>query len=1218
MNLSRVRYLFTGLLTVVFGLALAQQYNFHTYTVEDGLPQTQVRGMYQDRTGNLWIGTQGGGVSRYNGKKYVNYSSINRLCDNNVTVITGDKWGYIWIGTNQGLSRFNGVSFKTFTTKSGLVNNQINALCTDNQSNIWVGTDQGLCILVSTDSTHSFYRFAKYFQKDGLPSDKINSLFQDNKGNIWIGTDNGVVLVEKSKEIDHVRFTIVSDKEGLITNGVTSITQDHNEFIWIATENGVSKLVSRAGGVFKFENYTLRAGLLSNKVNCVLADTAGSIWLCSDLGLTRLIFENNSSALPLLSVVNYTYHSGLAEGPVFSAIEDREKNLWFGTENGLSCYGGDRFLSYTKSQGLLNNTVLSITGEKDGNLLVGTDEGLCKLQFSGDTGHFVNFSRNYNLKQNASIKAVLQDRENNIWIGTAGEVIKMEPGRSGTAESFKVSTFSNPEYFGGIIYGILEDSKGNVWFATSTGLVSYSNSEFKKYTKSDGLSDNSVKCLLEDHKGMLWVGTEKGLCSFDGKRFTKFGSYSGLKLQVTSIVEDEAGNLWLGSYNGEGLTRFDGANYVNISEADGLISNTVYLLMIDNSGVLWVGTNKGLDQINVDYFNHTDSIRIKHYSKSEGFTGIQCNQNAVYKDFSGNIWFGTVKGIVKYNPKENIENKMAPVIQLTGIKLFNREDVNWSKYSDSINPANGFPVHLRLPYDQNFLSFSFLGVSLTNPEKVRYKYKLSGFSEEWSEDIAETTAPFPNLPYGDYTFYVKACNSDQVWNKPVSFHFYISPPFWKTAWFYIFCVVVSVCFIWIFILWRTRQLNKSKKELENKIADRTRELQEKNIELEKLSIVARETVNAIAIGSQTGEIEWVNESFTRMTGYNLLDLKEGKAKTIYQVNYNPELKKIVLSCVSSRQSKVYESMVETKDGNHIWMHTTLTPIFDENGKVKKLVFVDTDLTETKKAEEIIRQKNKDMMDSINYAKLIQDAILPPKGEILRLFPESFLLFKPREVVSGDFYWFTIAGDLVYLAVADSTGHGVPGAFMSLIGSSLLNEIVIQKRILETDKILNELDAEIRKVLKQGNNGEGARDGMDVALCTINLKTKELTFSGAMRPLYIVNSTDENPADKKFKLEEIVPNKRSIGGDQQGRVAVFSANKIKLKKGDAVYLFTDGYADQFGGPKGKKITNTRFKEALLSLQVLSMNLQGNLLEQDFLKWKGELEQVDDVLVIGIKF
>lgn len=1218
MKPCNIKLFLTLFLFAFISVAFSQRYNFHTYTVEDGLSQSQVKALYQDKSGALWIGTGGGGISKYNGKKFLNLTSVNGLCDNNVLALIGDNYGNLWIGTEQGLSRYNGREFENFSTKKGLPNNHVNALSLDSAGNVWVGTDEGICVFISTDSTHNYYKLSKYFSKDGLPADKITAIFIDRKGKIWVGTEKGIARAEKSKGERDFHFIGISENDGGITNSkINAIAQDQGNHLWFATSKALCKLISKSDEKPKFLYYTEKNGLLSDKTNSITIDKeSGNIWLSSDVGVTRILFENNTGTL---DVVNYTYKSGLAEGHINTSFQDRESNLWFGTENGLTRYSDSRFIVYTKDHGLLNNTVWALTGDKNGDLLIGTDDGLCKLNLSKEEGSFVDYMHKYNINENKPAQCLLQDRENNIWIGMESCVLKLEYQKNGKSDNYKVISYKRKEFFEGITYSILEDSKGNIWFATAKGLVCYNGSSFKKYTKSEGLPDNDVACLMEDRKGILWIGTDKGLCNFDGKGFTKFGSFSGLKFQITSIVEDEAGNLWLGSNSGGGLTRFDHNKYTNISEADGLVSNTVYLLVVDNSGALWVGTNKGLDLFDINYYNKVDSIRLRHYSKNEGFSSIECNQNAVYKDFSGNIWFGTVKGVVKYNPKEEKQNSVPPITLLTGIKLFNKEDVNWSKYTDSVNAMNSFPVNPVLPYDQNYFGFSYLGISLTNPEKVRYKYKLEGFNDEWSEETTETSIPFPNLPYGKYKFYVKSCNNDGVWNEvPEVFSFTITPPIWKTTWFYTLCIIACVIGIWMFIKLRVNQLQKAKKMLEQKIVERTKELSEKNIELEKLSIVARETVNAIAIATPTGEIEWVNESFTRMTGYTLQDLKANKGDTVYQASQNPELKRIIIDCVSTKQSTAYESLSITKEGKEIWIHTTLTPIFDENGRVKKLVFIDTDITETKQAEEIIRQKNKDMMDSINYAKLIQDAILPPKEDILHVFPESFIFFKPREVVSGDFYWFNVVGDTAYIAVADSTGHGVPGAFMSLIGSSLLNEIVVQKGILETDQILNELHNEVRKVLKQDKEGVENRDGMDVALCAINLKTNVLKYSGAMRPLYIINKSVDNISSHEFTLEEIAPDKRSIGGDQQRRVSTFFCNEVKLKKGDTIYLFTDGYADQFGGPKGKKITNARFKEALLSLQVLSMNKQGKLLEQDLKKWMGEHEQVDDVLVMGLKF
>ncbi|MCC6689962.1 MAG: PAS domain-containing protein [Bacteroidia bacterium] len=1212
MKQSLKKSIFTFVLILLVSASYSQLYNFHTYTVEDGLTQSQVRALYQGQNGSLWIGTAGGGVTRYNGKKYFNFTSVNGLADNTISSIIGDKWGHIWIGTAAGLSRYNGKEFKNFSTKNGMPNSTINALCVDSAGNVWAGTDEGLCILIPTDSSRSFFKFSSYFAKNGLPDNTITSLYSDKKGKVWVGTNKGVVKAD-SKNVRNCHFTLFSDSGGIINGRINSIVQDQNGYMWFAGNNGVSKLISKGNESSKFLNYTVKNGLISNDVNSITADSKGNLWFAAETGITRVVFENNTNTL---QVINYNYKSGLPEATVNTSFEDREGNIWFGTENGLTRYSGSRFVIYTKDQGLQNNVVWSIVGDKDGNLLIGTDDGLCKLNLKNTTSLCEDLTQKYHIPS-GTIRTVFIDRENNIWLGTENGVVKLTLQPSG---EYTAKLSNDNENFNSQVNYILEDTKGNIWFATTKGLISYNGSEYKKYTKGEGLPDDVVLCLMEDRKGTLWVGTEKGLCNFDGHGFTKFGSYTGLKLQVASIVEDEDGNLWLGSNSGGGVTRFDGENYINISEADGLISNTVYLLSVDNSGKLWVGTNKGLDLFDINHYNKSDSIRIRHYTRNEGFTSVECNQNAVYKDFSGKIWFGTVKGAVMYDPEEDVQNTIPPFTRFTSLKLFNKEDVDWSKFTDSINPSTGLPVNPIFPYDQNTISFSFLGISLTNPERVRYKYKLEGNSDEWSEETSETTVALSRLDPGKYTFYVMACNNDGIWNKePLKFSFIVSPPFWKTIWFYVTCVISLTIGIWRFISWRTNKLQKDKKLLEQKIDERTRELKEKNIELDKLSIVARETVNAVAIATPSGEIEWLNESFTRITGYTLEDLRNNNNASIYQASNNAELKKVILDCVSNKQSRMYEVLNQTKEGKDIWIHTTLTPIFDENGRVKKLVFIDTDITETKQAEEIIRQKNKDMMDSINYAKLIQDAILPTKEDIHRALPESFIFFQPREVVSGDFYWFNIVGDRIYLAVADSTGHGVPGAFMSLIGSTLLNDIVNQKNILEPDKILNELHVEIRKVLKQGKEGVENRDGMDIVLIAINLHENILHYSGAMRPLYIINKKeidDGKPGD--HSITEIPPDKRSIGGDQEVRISQFTLREIKLKKGDTIYMFTDGYADQFGGPKGKKITNARFKEALLSLQILSMKMQGKLLEQDLKKWMRDLEQVDDILVMGVKF
>lgn len=263
---------------------------------------------------------------------------------------------------------------------------------------------------------------------------------------------------------------------------------------------------------------------------------------------------------------------------------------------------------------------------------------------------------------------------------------------------------------------------------------------------------------------------------------------------------------------------------------------------------------------------------------------------------------------------------------------------------------------------------------------------------------------------------------------------------------------------------------------------------------------------------------------------------------------------------------------------------------------------------TREQKQIIEEKNRDITDSINYAKRIQQVMLPDMEIKNRLFPEAFILFQPKDIVSGDFYWFTEKNGKKIIAAVDCTGHGVPGAFMSMIGNAFLNEIINEKAITSPELILNELRHMVIHSLKQtGADGE-SRDGMDIAILTIDDKKNIVEYAGANNPLWYLKEGDT-------ALTEIKADKRPIGYFR-GQGLPFTLHIIPFKKGDSFYIFTDGYADQFGGQKGKKFKYSQLKEQILSIQNKSMSEQENILLDTFNKWKGHLEQIDDVLVIGV--
>lgn len=254
----------------------------------------------------------------------------------------------------------------------------------------------------------------------------------------------------------------------------------------------------------------------------------------------------------------------------------------------------------------------------------------------------------------------------------------------------------------------------------------------------------------------------------------------------------------------------------------------------------------------------------------------------------------------------------------------------------------------------------------------------------------------------------------------------------------------------------------------------------------------------------------------------------------------------------------------------------------------------------------VSQQNAEIIDSLHYARNIQTAILPKPETILQSFKDAFILYKPKDIVSGDFYFFENTDNMVILAIADCTGHGVAGAFMSMVGSSLLHQLIGQKHMKEPARILEQLNDGIVEALKQKESDSHA--GMDIALCCIDLDTKVLTFAGANRPLYYI---------RNCQAKALKPDKLPIGGFRPDEDRVFTQQTLQVQDNDVIYLYSDGYADQFGGVQGKKIMTRKFKDLLLSIHQSPMNEQQKTLDEYFESWRGRYEQVDDVLVAGIR-
>jgi serine phosphatase RsbU (regulator of sigma subunit) len=257
----------------------------------------------------------------------------------------------------------------------------------------------------------------------------------------------------------------------------------------------------------------------------------------------------------------------------------------------------------------------------------------------------------------------------------------------------------------------------------------------------------------------------------------------------------------------------------------------------------------------------------------------------------------------------------------------------------------------------------------------------------------------------------------------------------------------------------------------------------------------------------------------------------------------------------------------------------------------------------------LAQKNQDILDSINYARRIQEAILPERRHIFDHLEDAFILYLPKDIVSGDFYWFAKKGSKKIIAAVDCTGHGVPGAFMSMIGNNLLNQIVMENGETDPGRILELLNKGVQRALKQGEGQQDTNDGMDVAMCVIDSDTDELHFAGAYRPLFMVNANE---------IAKTSGDKYPIGGAHMQLDRTFHTQTQKISKGDCFYIFSDGYPDQFGGPKGKKFMGKRFQQLILDVCELPMQEQKTHFEEALRAWAADYGQVDDILVIGVRY
>ncbi len=774
---------------------LAQQYNFRSWNIDQGLPQSQVNDVIQDQKGQLWLATRGG-VSRFDGENFYTYTKHQGLGSNNIKSLLQDSKGQIWIGTyDRGLSSFNGSKFRHYNLHAG----SINDIAEDNLGRIWVATDSAVYYLQKDI-------FLKY---NDLPAQTYTAVACTPSSEVWIGSGgNGLYLVKKDG------ITHYTPENSILPHStVTALMQSKGGAVWAGTAAGVAIF-----GNSPPENLQLPASVADPYVTSFTQDSYNNIWVGTQ--------KNGVIKYDGKNITHLTRQSGLRTNSINVLANDKEGNVWVGTNGyGLQQYKSPWFVHYFELGDLKEPRITGLSKDALDRIWLGTDNGHAGFMKDGK----ISWMKTSLWPEGTSLYSMWPKNENEVWVCTSQGVWQLRPEQA-TRYTSKDGLAANEVYYSA------PDASGNFWFATAQGLSCLRNGKFINYTSAAGKPLGHMAIVFLDSKNRLWFGGQQGIFQFVNGKVQPVPVLAKYSFKdITTIAEDKQGTVYFGGFN-YGIIAYNDklpAPRV-IASADGLPNEGVTSLFVDDSNNLWIGTSRYVLKLDLAQLQQHRKLTFRTFDSHDGFRGAEVCNNAITQTSDGTVWFGTVKGISKYLPDLDRQNKVFPIPILTDIQL-NLKPTNWRKMGYQVDSLNGLPKELKLPYTQNHVTFNYHGVCLSNPEMVRYRYRLKGHEEQWSPVTSQSFATFSSLDPGDYTFQVIARNDDGYWTpQPLSYNFSITPPIWRREWFVgVLLLIVAVAAISVVRL-RERSLVKMNALLEMRVQHRTQLLEEKNLEKEIL------------------------------------------------------------------------------------------------------------------------------------------------------------------------------------------------------------------------------------------------------------------------------------------------------------------------------------------------------------------------------------------------
>ncbi len=1204
-----------------------------------GIPDNFVSVVQKTQNEGLWIGTNGEGISNYNFSAFKNFDTQKDLINN--TILCLEEWEEsVWIGTPKGLSRYRRNVFRNYTQQDGLLSIKINTLLKDTkngQNILWIGTDEGLA------------KFDLDFGKITsvslpLPDLQILVLEVDDTNNLYIGTANG--LFYWNKETNELKsFNDFSENSTANRSSDPMITNTYfnkNEVVKDATINAL--LIDKLGSLWigtnsrgllrytptleKFEALTTKEGLASNSITALFEDKEGSLWVGMNRGgLLRL---NDSKFTP------YSTLEGLSDNLTncvftYSANTDDKSQVWIGTQSdGISILNQDNSFSYlTIKNGLPHNHVRSITA---------TENELKKPTF---------------------------------WIGMYGGGIAKYNSGNKQITAFDTKSGLVGNFVRAI--RVSKKNPKTLLIATTEGLSIFEESEanirtnrFTNYTTSNGLASNNLTCVLETQQGQLFLGTkDNGILLIENPyqenknvnppSFFSFTTQDGLADNlVLSLYQDPLDNtIYIGTKNG--ISTYDNGKIITPKSTSHWSSDAIHSIL-KVSSTWWFTSNDGVWTVSNDNFREwiaqkTDSLKITSYDENDGLRSSDCaslSYPAITTDKNGHIWIPTAQGFSSFN--YTVLHSLLPKPNVIVEGVFDSNGNNWVLKETDKKGRVVFPSEF------NTLKIHFDALTFVSPKKVMYKYKLEGYDKEW-RFTNKRTVFYGDLPPNKYIFKVKAANSDGVWNEEgTSFSFRIKPKLVQIIWFWLALGFLIIMIIYFVYQWRAGIIENQRKKLEELVESRTEALLIQTTETQnqasELAVIDR------IVASVNQQVTFENVLNTLLKQALTLVKGTNKAYFLYyqedyfhlavphgythrlpeKLSFDKVINYLKWGVPLARYFyKVYPTEREYLLTPYTPRFSLVIPILIGNFPEAILVFDfekerSFSLTESRQLQrftehavssflkarayrEVHLQKEAlqdtvgHLSDSIQYAFRIQQAILKKPEKIKSYFEDAFVFYRPRDVVSGDFYWFyenKETGVLTFAAI-DCTGHGVPGAFMTVMTNSILNQIVRESHIEDPAEILTVLDKKLEETF---SNDSKRKDGMDIGIFSVNKSNKVLNYAAAKLDLCFIRDNE---------IHQIKATRYPIGNMGTNRVQEknFKTHCLKYQKGDLFYLYTDGFPDQFGGEENRKFMSRRFREFLLEYHYLSCTEQEEKLQTALEMWRGNLKQTDDILVVGVK-